>query len=280
MSEKKQSALGILKFATIVCLFCSLFVSTAAVSLRSFQKQNAENEKRINILRAAGLAGAEERLSTKQINEKFAQIIPLVIDLKTGEPARDKNPLTYNMYNAAQSDKEGHALTDDPAGIKRIAKEGVAYVVADGDHISRLILPIQGYGLWSTMYGFTALSFQEKQPEITGITFYKHAETPGLGARITEPAWQDLWAGVIPYDDNGAPQVDLVKVRNPSAKNQVDAIAGATLTSNGVEHLMNFWLGEQGYKPLVEHIRKGEISLADLREASQAAIGQTGQKTE
>ena len=274
MSEKKQSALGILKFATIVCLFCSLFVSTAAVSLRSFQKQNAENEKKVNILRAAGLAGAEERLSTKQINEKFAQIIPLVIDLKTGEPARDKNPLTYNMYNAAQSDKEGHVLTDDPAGIKRIAKEGLAYVVADGDQISRLVLPIQGYGLWSTMYGFTALSFKDQQPTLTGITFYQHAETPGLGARITEPEWQEKWADIVPYDDNGNPHIDLVKVRNHEAKNQVDAIAGATLTSNGVEHMMNFWLGEQGYKPLVDHIRNGEITLANLRDASQAAIGQ------
>ena len=274
MSEKKQSALGILKFATIVCLFCSLFVSTAAVSLRSFQKQNAENEKKVNILRAAGLAGAEERLSTKQINEKFAQIIPLVIDLKTGEPARDKNPLTYNMYNAAQSDKEGHALTDDPAGIKRIAKEGLAYVVADGDQISRLVLPIQGYGLWSTMYGFTALSFKDQQPTLTGITFYQHAETPGLGARITEPEWQEKWANIVPYDDNGNPHIDLVKVRSNEAKNQVDAIAGATLTSNGVEHMMNFWLGEQGYKPLVDHIKNGEITLANLRDASQAAIGQ------
>ena len=280
MSEKKQSALGVLKFATIVCLICSLLVSTAAVSLRSFQKQNADNEKKINILRAAGLAGAEEHLSTEQINDKFRQIIPLVIDLQTGKPVSDKNPLTYDMYNAARSESEGHALTDDPASIKRLAKDGVAYVVAEGDHISRLILPIQGYGLWSTMYCFTALSFKDKQPEITGITFYQHAETPGLGARITEPEWQAKWAGIIPYDDSGAPQVDLVKVRNLSAKNQVDAIAGATLTSNGVEHLMNFWLGEQGYKPLVDHIRNGEISLADLREASQAAIGQNGQKTE
>ena len=274
MSEKKQSALGILKFATIVCLFCSLFVSTAAVSLRGFQKQNAENEKKINILRAAGLVGAEERLSTEQINEKFAQIIPLVIDLRTGEPARDKNPLTYNMYNAAQSDNEGHALIDDPAGIKRIAKEGLAYVVADGDQISRLVLPIQGYGLWSTMYGFTALSFKDQQPTLTGITFYQHAETPGLGARITEPEWQEKWADIVPYDDNGNPHIDLVKVRSHEAKNQVDAIAGATLTSNGVEHMMNFWLGEQGYKPLVDHIRNGEITLANLRDASQAAIRQ------
>lgn len=274
MSEKKQSALGVLKFATIVCLFCSLFVSTAAVSLRGFQKQNAENEKKINILRAAGLAGAEERLSTEQINEKFAQIIPLVIDLKTGEPARDKNPLTYNMYNAAQSDSEGYALTDDPAGIKRIAKEGLAYVVADGDQISRLVLPIQGYGLWSTMYGFTALSFKDQQPTLTGITFYQQAETPGLGARITEPEWQKKWVDVVPYDDDGNPHVDLVKVRNGDARNQVDAIAGATLTSNGVEHMMNFWLGEQGYKPLVDHIRNGEITLANLHDASQSAIGQ------
>ena len=158
MSEKKQSALGVLKFATIVCLLCSLLVSTAAVSLRSFQKENADNEKKINILRAAGLAGVEEKLSTQQINEKFTQIIPLVIDLSSGKPVTEKNPLTYDMYNAARSDSEGHALSDDPASIKRIAKDGVAYVVADGDNISRLILPIQGYGLWSTMYGFTAIS--------------------------------------------------------------------------------------------------------------------------
>ena len=159
MSEKKQSALSVLKFATIVCLLCSLLVSTAAVSLRGFQKENADNEKKLNILRAAGLAGAEEHLSTQQINDKFTQIIPLVVDLATGKPVSDKNPLTYDMYNAARNENEGHALSDDPAGSKRIAKEGVAYVVADGDHISRLILPIQGYGLWSTMYGFTALSF-------------------------------------------------------------------------------------------------------------------------
>ena len=66
MSEKKQSALSVLKFATIVCLLCSLLVSTAAVSLRGFQKENADNEKKLNILRAAGLAGAEEHLSIRQ----------------------------------------------------------------------------------------------------------------------------------------------------------------------------------------------------------------------
>ncbi|RKW17456.1 MAG: Na(+)-translocating NADH-quinone reductase subunit C, partial [Cardiobacterium sp.] len=112
MSEKKQSALSVLKFATIVCLLCSLLVSTAAVSLRGFQKQNADNEKKVNILRAAGLAGAEEKLSTQEINDKFEKIIPLVIDLSTGKPMSDKNPLTYDMYNAARSDSEGHALTD------------------------------------------------------------------------------------------------------------------------------------------------------------------------
>ena len=97
MSEKKQSALSVLKFATIVCLLCSLLVSTAAVSLRGFQKENADNEKKLNILRAAGLAGAEEHLSTQQINDKFTQIIPLVVDLATGKPVSDKNPLTYDM---------------------------------------------------------------------------------------------------------------------------------------------------------------------------------------
>lgn len=268
MSNEKSS-IGILKFAGIVCLVCSLVVSTAAVSLRGIQQRNADNEKKINILRAAGLVDPEKKLSTKAINEKFARIIPLVVNLKTGELDAAKDALTYDMYAQAQS-KEGQVLKDDPANIKRIAKDGSAYVLIDNDQITRVILPVQGYGLWSTMYGFTSLSLQEKQPTITGITFYQQGETPGLGARIAEPAWQKQWEGVEPYDESGSVQVDVSKHRNPGMKNQVDAIAGATLTSNGVEHLMNFWLGEQGYKPFLDRLQAGKITIADLRNASQA----------
>ncbi len=270
--SKENNTIEIFKFAGMVCLVCSLVVSLSAVSLRGIQQRNADNEKKINIIRAAGLAGAKEKLSSQQIDEKFAQIIPLVVDLKTGALNTEKNPLVYDMYAEAQG-KNGHVLENDPASIKRIADVGTAYVLLDGDAISRVILPIQGYGLWSTMYGFTALSFKDGVPEISGINFYRQSETPGLGARITEPEWQAKWQGLLPYDAQGLVNVDVSK--KASARNQVDAIAGATLTSNGVENLMNFWLGEQGYQPFIKHIQDGSISVEQLRDAGH--VNQSGE---
>lgn len=269
-SEKAQSA-GIFRFAGIVCLVCSLVVSTAAVSLRGIQRQNAENEKKINILRAAGLADAGERLAAAEIETRYRKILPLVVHLKTGTLDTTKNPQSYDMYAAAENPRQSHALSADPAGIKRIAEAGSAYVLIENGKIERVILPVQGYGLWSTLYGFTALRFDGKAETINGITFYKQGETPGLGARITEPDWQAGWRGVKPYDARGKAHVVLAKKRDPNRKNQVDAIAGATLTSNGVAHLINFWLGEQGYKPFIERLHRGEITVAEMRAARKKA---------
>lgn len=273
MSAENKS-LDIFKFAGMVCLACSLVVSVSAVALRGLQTQNANNEMKINILRAAGLAGADEKLSAAKIDEKFKEVVPVVVELATGELDKSKNPLEYKMYAAAQNNQDGRALSEDPTNIKRIAKHGSAYVLLKGEDIDRLILPIQGYGLWSTMYGFTALTFKNEQPEIAGITFYQQAETAGLGSRITEPAWQSKFEGRLPYDSNGKPQLEIVKTKSSYDDNQVEAIAGATLTSKGVENMMNFWLGEQGYQPFVERIVGGEIDAQALRDASQAAAAQ------
>lgn len=267
-TEKSQSA-GIFLFAGSVCLVCSLVVSTAAVSLRGIQRQNADNEKKINILRAAGLADAREKLSAAEIQTRYRQILPLVVNLKNGTLDTTKNPQTYDMYAAAEDPGQSHPLSDDPAGIKRIAADGSAYVRIENGKLERVILPVQGYGLWSTLYGFTALRFDGKDKTIDGITFYQQSETPGLGARITEPEWQAGWRGVKPYDDNGSTHVVLAKKRDPNRNNEVDAIAGATLTSNGVAHLINFWLGEQGYKSFIDRLDKGEITVAEMRAAQK-----------
>lgn len=267
MSEQNQSKFQVLKFAVIVCLVCSLVVSASAIALRSFQEKNVLNEKRINILQAAGLVKPEQKLSSKEIEQQFQSIIPVVVNLETGELDTSKSPQKYDMYQVAQS-KEGRALTDDPANIKRIAPDGSAYVLVENNQIKRLILPIQGYGLWSTMYGFTALE-ADKNMQITGITFYSQAETPGLGAEVTNPRWQANWEGVQPYNEQGQPDVRVVKNANSAHKNEVDAIAGATLTSRGVEHLMNFWLGEQGYRKFIENVQNGKITVEQMKQAAE-----------
>ncbi|UJF24129.1 Na(+)-translocating NADH-quinone reductase subunit C [Suttonella sp. R2A3] len=270
MSTPNNSKIRILAFAAGVCLVCSLVVSTAAVALRDTQEKNQLNEKRINILVAAGLAEPGERLRAAAINERYEKITPVVVDFASGELAKHDDPGAYDMYAAAQDKKTGHAVENDPASIKRMADEGSAYLLIKDDRIERVILPVQGYGLWSTMYGFTAMTLDEGA-EITGLTFYSHGETPGLGARITDPSWQKQWEGVVPYNDNGEPQIHMVKGSAKAEHGQVDAISGATLTSRGVENLMNFWLGEQGYESFVRHIQDGEITASSITSANSGS---------
>lgn len=268
MSTEQQSKLQVLKFATIVCLACSLVVSASAVALRGLQEKNALNEKRINILKAAGLVSGDEKLSSKEIAAKFKEIIPVVVNFETGELDASKNPQTYDMYAAAQVPSESRALTDDPASIKRQAYDGTAYILVEGDKIKRIILPIQGYGLWSTLYGFTSLDLS-KTPEIGGITFYQQSETPGLGAEITNPTWQAKWEGIKPYNAQGQPDIRVVKNAAAGSGNQVDAISGATLTSRGVQNLMNYWLSNQGYRKFIENVENGKITINEMRQAAE-----------
>ena len=63
----------------------------------------------------------------------------------------------------------------------------------DAGDIDKVILPIHGYGLWSTLYGFIAL--EENGNDIFGLQFYEHAKRPGLGAEVDNPRWKTLWNG-------------------------------------------------------------------------------------
>ncbi|MBR1374872.1 MAG: Na(+)-translocating NADH-quinone reductase subunit C [Cardiobacteriaceae bacterium] len=265
--NKQQSKFQVLRFATIVCLACSILVSVSAVGLRPLQEANALNEKRINILRAAGLAGAEEKLSNSEINSKYQKVLPLVIDFDKGTLNDKEDPLKFDMYAAAKDPAKGRELgKEDPASIKRQALSGSVYVILDGERVERIVLPIQGYGLWSTMYGFLAVKLdQENKASIGAINFYSQAETPGLGARITEPQWQAKWDGLVPDFASKNEPLHVVKNKADKAKNEVDGIAGATLTSRGVQNLVNYWLSDAGYRRFIENVQQGKITVEEMK---------------
>jgi Na+-transporting NADH:ubiquinone oxidoreductase subunit C len=76
---------------------------------------------------------------------------------------------------------------------------------------------------------------------------------------VDNPKWKALWPGKTLFDDAGKPIIEIVKggvdPASAQAGHQVDALAGATLTSNGVDHLLQFWLGEQGFGPYLAKLR-------------------------
>jgi len=151
---------------------------------------------------------------------------------------------------------EGSSLVpkeDDIAILKRRENIAPLYVWYDSENkIQKVVLPIRGYGLWGTLYGY--LSLDSDLNTIKGIEYYDHKETPGLGGEVDNPAWKSDWNGKKVYSDEG--NVMLYVTKGPSTNDyEIDGISGATLTSNGVTNMIKYWLGSDGFGPVLQKLR-------------------------
>ncbi len=260
MSANNDTISKTLKVSVALCVVCAVFVSAAAVALKPQQLANKALDRKTNILAAANISDPN-----KTVDELYdANVVAKVLDVTTGAWADDVDPATYDEVKAAKDPAQAVALSGDKdlAGIKQHARYKTVYMVMNGENIETLILPIHGKGLWSTLYGFMALEGDFNT--IVGLGFYAHAETPGLGGEVDNPNWKSQWPGKKVYGesfDNAA--IGLIKGKvDPNGKNaahQIDGLAGATLTANGVTNLVKFWLGENGYAPFLAKLRAGEV---------------------
>lgn len=168
----------------------------------------------------------------------------------------------YDQRKASKDPAFSKSLSadDDKAKILRRVKYAVVYIVEGQDGIEKIILPINGYGLWSTLYGFLALDADLNT--VAGVGFYEHAETPGLGGEVDNPLWKTEWIGKKVYDDDGETALSVIKGKvdtsRPASVYQIDGLSGASLTSRGVHNLIQFWLGEQGFAPFLKNLKDRE----------------------
>lgn len=267
MSKSNDSIQKVVIVALALCLACSVIVSSAAVLLRPIQVANSALNVKANILRSAGMI--ESGATKEEIEAVYAQIDPIIVDLQTGEVvdpsvAGFESVEDFDQNRVSQDPELSTALSsaEDLAGIRRQERYAKVFLVRDGDEIDRVILPVRGYGLWSTLYGFMALKGDANT--IVGLGFYAHAETPGLGGEVDNPNWKGQWPGKMVFSEDGDVALALVKggvdPQSATAIHSVDSLAGATLTSRGVENLLHFWLGEAGFKAFLSKLRAGEIS--------------------
>ncbi|PIE15275.1 MAG: Na(+)-translocating NADH-quinone reductase subunit C [Rhodobacterales bacterium] len=240
--------------AVALCLLASMFVSAAAVALRPLQEVNALKDKQINILQVAGIYDPG-----KDVQEAFAVFQPKVLELATGRFTDQFDPASFDDRAAADDPATSVALSEDPAAIGRKGKFVTVYILPDDQgRVDKVILPVHGYGLWSTLYGFIAL--EENGNDIFGLQFYEQGETPGLGAEVDNPRWKALWKGKKLADENGKLQINVSKHQTAAGPDyHIDALAGATLTSAGVHNLVNFWMGEQGFAPFLNNLKAGNL---------------------
>ncbi len=246
-----------LTVAVTLCVVCSVIVSTAAVMLRPMQQENKALDFKRNILIAANLM--EEG---KSVDELFEKVETRLVDLRTGKFSDDLNTDSYDQRKAIKNPELSQSLSaeDDVAGLSRRENYAMVYIVRGGSGIEKIVLPIRGYGLWSTLWGFIAL--EDDFNTVVGLGYYEHGETPGLGGEVDNPKWKSIWEGKTVYNNQGDVALAVVKgAVDPSSSGseyKVDGLSGATLTSDGVTNMIHFWLGENGYATFLENLKNGE----------------------
>ena len=239
--------------AFLVSAICALMVSGATVILRPVQTANraAEQQARLEAL-VAGIPGM-----TQLLEQSGGELSTVVVNLTTGRAAQDVTPET--LPAALDNAANWKTLTpgEDTAGIGRRPDFVQIYLLrGENGAISLALLPVTGAGYVSQISGILALDGDMNT--IAGFAITEQAETPGLGGRIEEPAFLAQFAGTQLADSGGNIRF---AVAHGKAGNEyeVDGITGATRTSNAVTKTIRFWLGPEGYGPLIAAIKRGEF---------------------
>jgi len=259
-NESKNDTIGkTLLVVLLLCLVCSVVVAGSAVGLKSKQQEQKLLDKQRNILDVASLL--QPKMEGEQVKALFTQRIePRLLDLNSGEFVAG-NAAAFDLAAALRDDAKSVALSagEDPAGIKRRSNRAEIYLVRDnGGAVNQIVLPVYGTGLWSMMYAFVALDSDGNR--VKGITYYDQGETPGLGGEVENAGWRRQWIGKKLFDNDGKPAIRVVKGgARPGDEHGVDGLSGATLTSNGVQHTFDFWLGDQGFGPFLKKVREGAL---------------------
>ena len=234
----------------IACVACAVIVSVTAVSVRPEQNLNIENEKKLKILAAAGIV-------TDEVEKEFSNIETLYVDFASGQLVQVENNYDHIKASASAQSSSIVPKDQDIAILKRRENIAPIYVwYSEEELIHKVVLPIRGYGLWGTLYGY--ISLDSDLNTVKGIEYYDHKETPGLGGEVDNPDWKSDWDGKKVYDSSG--KVILYVTKGPSSEEyEIDGISGATLTSNGVTNMIRYWLGENGYGPVLQKLREGLV---------------------
>lgn len=238
--------------AFLVSALCAVLVSGATVYLRPIQTANraAEEQARIAAL-VAGIPGMAELLE-----QSGGTLSTLVVELDTGRAAQDVTPATLQTALADPANWTELEAGADLAGLGHRPDYAQIFLLRDGEDISLVLLPIAGQGYGGRIDAILAL--RGDMNTIAGIAITGHSETPGLGGRIEDASWQASFPGT---EIRGAGDEIRFGVARGAASSEyeVDGITGATRTGRAITGMVRFWLGPDGYGPLLRAAQRGEF---------------------
>ncbi len=228
----KNSNIYIVVYATVMVVVVAALLAVTALSLQGRQRANTLNEKKEAILASLGAAEQDydKYIAAYAVDAQGERIesvsadeaLQLLFDLKKAEAAA-----TYPVFEAA-----------------------------DG----RIVLPVNGTGLWGPIWGYVAL--EKDMNTVAGAVFGHQGETPGLGAEIATEKYQQKFVGKRIFDGAQFVSIVLRKGGAQDPEHEVDAITGGTKTSDGVTAMLKTSLGH--YLPLLEARRNASAGVDAL----------------
>tara|TARA_R110002072_G_scaffold20688_3_gene74836 strand:- start:6526 stop:7260 length:735 start_codon:yes stop_codon:yes gene_type:complete len=241
MAINKDSNSYTIGFAVILVVVVGAILAMLSTGLKPMQKQNEVVKKKLDILSAMLTEMEMKNISRKNASDEFDKYVDLdkavVLDmngeLKEGTPAFEVDIRKERRdKNLAEEDKNYPLFICE--------KEGK----------TMFVIPIVGNGLWGPIWG--NISVGEDMKTILGASFGHKGETPGLGAEITQAFFVNRWLGEVISDENGEPtKFEIVKNNSGSEPKKVDGITGGTITSVGVQEMVNRCL-----KPYISYFNK------------------------
>jgi len=240
--------------AFAVSAACAILVSGASVLLSPRIDANlaAERQAKLDEL-ISSMPALADILEESQADTMET----IVVSLETGLRAPDVDT-PVDMQALAADPATSRELTpeQDFAGIGRRPDYAPINVLKSGGRTELVILPIYGAGYQSQIEAYLAL--EGDLNTVAGLAITSQGETPGLGAKISEPAWQALWPGKQIADDSGDVVLSVVRGK-AKTEYEIDGITGATRTGNAISGMVRFWMGPNGYGPVLDALAEGEL---------------------
>ena len=252
----RNSAAYTVLFTLAVCTVCSMVVAGTFVALDGRQRADAAIARMLDILRLTELAEADEPLEKAEILERFAAIRPRAVNMETREFDDSIEARLFDQREAANDPTQSFVAPANDAGVRRIPDFAIVYErLGDDGQLDQILIPIHGQGYGGQIYGF--LSLEPDLNTVRQIVFYEHQETPTLGGRITRTKWRSNWPGRRVFDQSGDVALRLIADAPPAKEDPyvVDMVSRASVTTAGVQNMINFWLGPEAFKPFLAEYR-------------------------
>ena len=266
-----QNSVGyIIGFCVAVCLVCSVIVAGSAVGLKEKQEVNKLLDRQTKVLTVAGLIEEGGKVEPAKVQSLFkTRIKAIVVDLKTGQVDSETAADSFDQLKASKDPEPSETAPANTAGVARVPHKALGYQVSKGQmgddgsgfELDSWIFPVEGKGLWSTLYGYISLA--PDLNKINGLIFYQHGETPGLGGEVDNPTWKARWPNRLVFGPAGSnpstwkeAKIEVIKGQAGSPEedpHSVDGLSGATITSKGVTYLLHFWMGEPGFGNFIKN---------------------------